>query len=121
MRPFSIVLATLCKTFGTSDQLRATVSPASCARIKCVPVAVNVTGSVAAPLELPASMGVDFKDRPAGAFGAHALLFIGCYRLGERLCFTVSGYVPDGATTRAELAPLVRDALADMGLCGTVS
>jgi hypothetical protein len=49
------------------------------------------------------------------------VLFIGCYRLGDRLCFTVSGYVPDGATTRAELAPLVRDALADMGLCGTVS
>jgi len=49
------------------------------------------------------------------------VLFIGCYRVGERLFFTVSGYVPDRATTRAELAPFVRDALADMGLCGTVS
>ena len=49
------------------------------------------------------------------------VLFIPCYRVGERLFFTVSGYVPDRATTRAELAPFVRDALADMGLCGTVS
>jgi diacylglycerol O-acyltransferase / wax synthase len=49
------------------------------------------------------------------------VLFIGCYGVGERLYFTVSGYVPDRATTRAELVPLVRDALADMGLCGTVS
>jgi hypothetical protein len=49
------------------------------------------------------------------------VLFILCYRVGERLFFTVSGYVPDRVTTRAELAPFVRDALADMGLCGTVS
>ncbi|WP_426610484.1 hypothetical protein [Bradyrhizobium sp. McL0616] len=49
------------------------------------------------------------------------VLFIPCYRVGERLFFTVSGYVPGCATTRAELAPFVRDALADMGLCGTVS
>jgi diacylglycerol O-acyltransferase len=49
------------------------------------------------------------------------VLFIGCYRLGERLFLTVSGYVPDRATTGAGLAPLVRDALADMGLGGSVS
>jgi hypothetical protein len=49
------------------------------------------------------------------------VLFIPCYRVGKRLFFTVSGYVPERTTTRAELASFVRDALADMGLCGTVS
>jgi hypothetical protein len=49
------------------------------------------------------------------------VLFIGCYRVGERLLLTVSGYAPGRATTRAELAPLVGDALSDMGLRGTVS
>ncbi|MCP3368568.1 hypothetical protein [Bradyrhizobium cajani] len=49
------------------------------------------------------------------------VLFILSHRVGERLFVTVSGYVPDLATTRAELASFVRDALADMGLCGTVS
>ena len=53
--------------------------------------------------------------------GLGGVLFIPCYRVGERLFLTVSGYVPDRVTTRAELAPFVRDALADMGLCGTVS
>ncbi|WP_448042086.1 hypothetical protein [Bradyrhizobium liaoningense] len=48
------------------------------------------------------------------------LLFILSYRVGERLFATVSGYVPDRVTTRAELAPIVRDALADMDLCGAV-
>ncbi|MHB0771706.1 hypothetical protein [Bradyrhizobium sp. 5.13L] len=49
------------------------------------------------------------------------VLFIVYYRVGERLFLTVSGYVPDRVTTRAELAPLVRDALSDMGLYGAVS
>lgn len=49
------------------------------------------------------------------------VLFIPCCRVGERLFLTVSGYTPDRATTRAELAPFVRDALTDMGLRGTVS
>lgn len=48
------------------------------------------------------------------------VLFIPCFRVGERLLLTVSGYVPGRATTRAELAPFVREALADMGLCATV-
>jgi hypothetical protein len=49
------------------------------------------------------------------------VLFVACYWVGERPSFTVSGYVPDRATTHAGLASFVRDALADMGLCGTVS
>lgn len=49
------------------------------------------------------------------------LLFILCHRVGERLFATVSGYAKDRVTTRAELAPIVRDALADMGLCGALS
>jgi diacylglycerol O-acyltransferase / wax synthase len=49
------------------------------------------------------------------------VLFIPCYRVGERLFLTVSGYVPDRATTRAQLMPFVRDALSDMDLCGTLS
>ncbi|QIP02009.1 hypothetical protein [Bradyrhizobium symbiodeficiens] len=48
------------------------------------------------------------------------VLFIPCYRVGERLFMTVSGYAPDRVTSRAELMPFVRDALADMGLCGTI-
>jgi hypothetical protein len=49
------------------------------------------------------------------------VLFVACYWVGERPSFTVSGYVPDRTTTHARLASFVRDALADMGLCGTVS
>lgn len=49
------------------------------------------------------------------------VLFIPCYGVGERLFMTVSGYVPGRVTTRAQLVPFVRDALADMLLCGTVS
>jgi len=49
------------------------------------------------------------------------VLFVACYRVGERLSATVSGYMPDCITTRAQLVPFVRDALADMCLSGTVS
>ncbi|MBR0959266.1 hypothetical protein [Bradyrhizobium japonicum] len=49
------------------------------------------------------------------------LLFIPCYRVGERLFATVQGYGPDRVTTRAQLAPFVRAALSDMCLCATVS
>ena len=49
------------------------------------------------------------------------VLFIGSYCVGERLFVSVYGYVPDRVTTSAELAPLVRDALTDMDLCGTIS
>ncbi len=49
------------------------------------------------------------------------LLFIPCYRVGERLFATVQGYVPDRVTTRTQLAPFVRAALSDMYLCATVS
>ena len=49
------------------------------------------------------------------------VLFVACYRVGERQLFTVSAHVPDRATTRAELAPFVREALVDMCLYGTVS
>lgn len=49
------------------------------------------------------------------------VLFVACCRVGERLFATVSGYTPDRITTRTQLAPFVRDALADMSICGTVS
>ncbi|PIT04170.1 hypothetical protein TSA1_27955 [Bradyrhizobium nitroreducens] len=49
------------------------------------------------------------------------VLFIPCYRVGERLFMTVSGYAPDRVTTRAQLAPFVRDALRDMCIYGTAS
>lgn len=49
------------------------------------------------------------------------VLFVPSYCVGDRFFVTVSGYVPGRVTTRARLVPFVRDALADMGLCGTVS
>jgi diacylglycerol O-acyltransferase len=49
------------------------------------------------------------------------VLFMGSYRVGERQFLPTTGYAPGRATTHAELAPLVRGALADMGMGGTVS
>ena len=48
------------------------------------------------------------------------VLFIACYRVGDRLSCTVSAYMPGRVTSRAELMPVVRDALADMDLGGTI-
>jgi hypothetical protein len=47
-------------------------------------------------------------------------LFLLAYRLGGKSFITVSAYSPGCITTPADLTPLVRDALVDIGLPGTV-
>lgn len=49
------------------------------------------------------------------------VLFVACYRVSERLSCTVSAYVPSRVTSREELMPFVRDALADVDLGGTIN
>jgi hypothetical protein len=92
-----------------------------------LPVGCSAIGELPPDLNRPCGEALLLQASLLERFTASELerlggvLFVGFYRVGERLFVTVSGYVPDRATTRDELAPFVRDALADMGLCGTVS
>lgn len=48
-------------------------------------------------------------------------LFLLGYSLGGQTLVTVCGYTPGRITTRAQLMPLAQEALADIGLDGTIS
>ena len=49
------------------------------------------------------------------------LLYLAGYRIGGFVRFSISGYAPDHFINSTELAPIVRDALADLGLHGAVN
>ncbi len=91
--------------------------PVGCSLIGELPLDVNRPCGEALLLQL--SLLERYAEPELERLGG--LLFIGCYRIGERLSCTVSGYVPGHVTTRAGLMPFVRGALADMDLRGTIS
>ncbi|WP_126256648.1 hypothetical protein [Bradyrhizobium sp. LVM 105] len=91
--------------------------PVGCSLVGELPLDVNRPCGEALLLQL--SLLERYTELELERLGG--LLFIGCYRVGKQLSCTVSGYVPGRVTTRAELMPFVRDALADMDLRGTIS
>ncbi|TFV79739.1 hypothetical protein E4K64_03585 [Bradyrhizobium frederickii] len=91
--------------------------PVGCSLIGELPLDVNCPCGEALLLQI--SLLERYTASQLNRLGG--VLFIPSYRVGERLFMTVSGYVPDRVTTCARLAPFVRDALADMCICGTVS
>jgi len=91
-----------------------------------LPVGCSLVGELPPDVNRPCGEALLLQATPLERYTASELarlggvLFIGCYRLGEQLSCTVSGYVPDHVTSHAELTPFVRDALTDVGLCGTI-
>lgn len=49
------------------------------------------------------------------------MLFLVCYSLGGRMLVTVSGYTPDKLSTKDELQKLVKQALSDLQINGSVN
>lgn len=92
-----------------------------------LPVACSLVGEVPLDVNRPCGEALLLQGSFLERYKASELermagvLYILSYGLGERLFVTVTGYVPGRATTLAELAPFARDALADIGLSGTVS
>lgn len=90
------------------------------------PVGCSLVGELPLDVNRPCGEALLLQATPLERYTASELarlggvLFTGCYRVNEQLSCTVSCYVPDRVTSHAELMPFVRDALADMGLRGTI-
>ncbi len=91
-----------------------------------LPVGCSLVGELPPDVNRPCGEALLLQAAPLQRYTASELarlggvLFLACCRVGEQLSCTVCGYVPDRVTSHAELMPFVRDALADMGLCGTI-
>lgn len=92
-----------------------------------LPVACSLYGELPPELNRPCGEASLVQVSPLERYTARMLARLGgllhfaFYRIDARVLVTVSGYAPDRVTTRAELAPLVRDALTDLGLQATIS
>lgn len=91
-----------------------------------LPVGCSLLGELPTELNQPCGEALQTRISSLERFTASLLqrhrggLYIICHSSGPRVFVTVSGYAPDRASNRAELAPLVRDALEDLGLAGVV-
>jgi hypothetical protein len=98
------------------DGLLETESAVACTLLPPVPPELGRVCSEASFLQMS---GLErYTARVLARMGGR--LYITCYRFGEREVATISGYSPKFATTRSEIAGLVRDSLADIGLRGTI-
>jgi hypothetical protein len=92
-----------------------------------LPVGCSLIGQLPPDLQRPCGEAVLLQASLLERYTASELerlggvLFIACYRVGERLSCTISAYMPGRVTSRAELLPFIRDALADMDLGGTIN
>jgi diacylglycerol O-acyltransferase len=91
-----------------------------------LPVGCSLVGELPLDVNRPCGEALLLQATPLERYTASDLarlggfLFIACYRVNGQLLCNVSGYVPNHVTSYAELMPFVRDALADVGLCGTI-
>ena len=92
-----------------------------------LPVFCSILGELPPELNSPLGEASLLQASPLGRNRAAELeqrrgnLFVACYRTGGRVLATVQGYAPDRFATGAAFATVVRAALADLGLLGSVS
>jgi hypothetical protein len=91
-----------------------------------LPVFCSILGELPPELNSPLGDASLLQASPLGRSRAAELeqrrgnLFVACYRTGGRVLATVQGYAPDRFATGAAFATVVRAALADLGLLGSV-